>query len=298
MVTVKEGPVAAKSHGILILAILSMVWISSQVGTVHGIVPTTTTPFVVKITSPHRGQQVGIGHNVTLLGSSNYNASSKCQVSIIVDKKKPYQNTIPIGQGADNYSQWKYTLSPTYTALTAGPNRVTAKLTCNANPTFTKSYSINLTGINQPSSTTPQPSQQQIAIKSNGTTSPLSSASVLSNSTLAQSNSTLNRANTTSVLPVSANSSSLIDPSSTHASSTPSGGHSNTHHPSHHTHHSSSSSSSEHDHSSSSSSSEHDHSHTHTGSDSHNSNDGGHSGDSHHGSGAGHDFFHGAFSHF
>jgi hypothetical protein len=108
MVTVKEGPVAAKSHGILILAILSMVWISSQVGTVHGIVPTTTTPFVVKITSPHRGQQVGISHNVTLLGSSNYNSSSKCQVSIIVDKKKPYQNTIPIGQGADNYSQWKY----------------------------------------------------------------------------------------------------------------------------------------------------------------------------------------------
>lgn len=286
MVTVKGGPVAAKSHGILILAILSMVWISSQVGTVHGIVPTTTTPFIVKITSPHRGQQVGIGHNVTLLGSSNYNASSKCQVSIIVDKKRPYQNTIPIGQGADNYSQWKYTLSPTYTALTAGANRVTAKITCNANPALTKSYSINLTGINQPT-TTSQPSQQQIAIKSNGTTSPLSSASVLSNSTLAQSNSTLNRANTTSVLPVSANSSSLIDPSSTHASSTPSGGHSHTHHPSHHTHHGSSSSSSEHD-----------HSHTHTGSDSHNSNDGGHSGDSHHGSGGGHDFFHGAFSHF
>jgi hypothetical protein len=292
MVTVKDGPVAAKFHGILILAILSTVWISSQVGTVHGIVPTTTTPFVVKITSPHRGQQVGIGHNVTLLGSSNYNASSKCQVSIIVDKKRPYQNTIPIGQGSDNYSQWKYTLSPTYTALTAGANRVTAKLTCNANPALTKSYSINLTGINQPSSTTPQPSQQQIAIKSNGTTSPLSSASVLSNSTL-------NRTNTTSVLPVSANSSSLIDPSSAHASSSSSGVHSHTHHPSHHhTHHSSSSSSSEHDHSSSSSSSEHDNSHTHTGSDSHNSNDGGHSGDSHHGSGGGHDFFHGAFSHF
>ena len=287
MVTVKEGPVAAKSHGILILAILSMIWISSQVGTVHGIVPTTPTPFVVKITSPHRGQQVGIGHNVTLLGSSNYNASSKCQVSIIVDKKKPYQNTIPIGHGADNYSQWKYTLSPTYTALTAGANRVTAKLTCNANPAFTKSYSINLTGINQPPATSQPSPQQQIAIKSNGTTSPLSSASVLSNNTLAQSNSTLNRANTTSVLPVSANSSSLIDPSSTHPSSSPSGGHSHTHHPSHHTHHSSSSSSSEHN-----------HSHTHTGSDSHNSNDGGDSGDSRHGSGGGHDFFHGAFSHF
>ena len=293
MVTVKGGPVAAKSHGILILAILSMVWISSQVGTVHGIVPTTTTPFVVKITSPHRGQQVGIGHNVTLLGSSNYNASSKCQVSIIVDKKRPYQNTIPIGQGADNYSQWKYTLSPTYTALTEGVNRVTAKLTCNANPALTKSYSINLTGINQPP-TTSQPSQQQIAAKSNATISPLPLSSALSNSSLAQSNSTSNRTNTTSVIPVSANSSSLIDPSSTHASSSHSSGDSHTHHPSHHTHHSSSSDSNEHDHISSS---EHDHISS-SGSENHDSDNGGHNGNSHHGIGGGHDFFHGTFSHF
>jgi uncharacterized membrane protein YgcG len=322
MVTFKDRSFAAKSPGILILAILSMVWISSQVGTVHGI-PTTNTPFVVKITSPHKGQQVGIGHNVTLLGSSNYNASSKCQVSVIVDKKRPYQNTIPIGQGVDNYSQWKYTLAPTYTALTEGVNRVTAKLTCDANPALTKSYSINLTGVNQPPATS-QPSQRQIAIKSNGTTSQflppssLSSASAPSNSTLAPSNSTLapsnstlapsNRTNTTSVIPVSANSSSLIDPPSTHSSSSSSSGHSHIHHHSHHTHHhssssGSSSSSSEHHHSSSSgsssSSSEHHHSsssnsHRHSGSENHNNGNGGHSS----GGGGGHDFFHGAFSHF
>ena len=277
MGTFIEGSYVAKLVWILILTILSTIWISSQIIMVHG-VPVTTTPLVVKITSPHKGQKVGIGQNITLLGSSNYNTSSKCQVSIIVDKKRPYQDTIPLGQGADNYSQWKYTLSPSYTALTEGVNRVTAKLTCNANPALTKSYSINLTGVNQPTTTTPQPSQQQITIKSNGTISPFSPASALSNSTL-------NRANTTSVIPVSANSSSLIDPSSTHASSSPSGGHSHTHHPSHHTHHSSSSS-------------EHNHSHTHTGSDSHNSDNGGHGSDSHHGDGGGNDFFHGAFSHF
>ena len=279
---------------ILILTIVSTIWISSQVGTVHAI-PATTTPMVVKITSPHKGQQVGIGHNVTLLGSSNYNASSKCQVSIIVDNKRPYQNTIPIGQGVDNYSQWKYTLVPTYTALNEGINRVTAKLTCNASPVLTKSYSINLTGINQPPATS-QPPQQQIAIKSNGTTSPLSLASALSNNTLAQSNSISNRTNTTSVLPVSGNGSSLIDPPSTQSSSSFSSGHGQIHHHSHHTHHSSSNSnssgSSEHHQSSSRNS------HTHSESENHNNGHGAHSSDSHHSSGGGHDFFHGAFSHF
>ncbi len=97
---------------ILILTMVSTIWISSQVSTVHGI-PITTLPLVVKITSPHKGQQVGIGHNVTLLGISSYIASSKCQVSIIVDNKRPYQNTTPIGRGVDDYSQWKYTLAPT-----------------------------------------------------------------------------------------------------------------------------------------------------------------------------------------
>jgi hypothetical protein len=279
----------------LILTIVSTIWISSQVSTVHG-VPATTLPLAVKIISPHKSQQVGIGHNVTLLGISSGNASSKCQVSIIVDNKRPYQSTIPIGQGIDNYSQWKYTLAPTYTALNEGMNRVTAKLTCNANPALTKFYSINLTGINQ--TTTLPPPPQQIAAKSNGTTLPfflpssLSLASAISNSTLAPSNST----NTTSVIPVSVNSNSIIDPSSTQSSSSSSSGHNHVHHHSHPTHHSSSSNTSN------SSSEQHrsssDSSHKHSRSENHNSGNGGHSSDSHHGSGVVHDFFHGAFSHF
>jgi hypothetical protein len=279
MVTFKDRSYVAKLVWILIPTILSTIWISSQVITAHGI-PVTTTPLVVKITSPHKGQQVGIGHNLTFLGSSNYNASSKCQVSIIVDKKRPYQDTIPIGQGVDNYSQWKYTLAPAYTVLTEGVNRVTAKLTCDANPTLTKFYSINLTGINQS-----QP-QQQIAIKSNGTTLPfflptsISLASAMSNST-----------NTPSIIPVFANSSSLIGPSSSiQSSDSSSSDHSHIHHHLHHTHHSSTNS----DSGSSSSSS----GHTHSGSKNHDNGNGGHSTDSHHGGGGGgHDFFHGAFSH-
>jgi hypothetical protein len=289
MVTFKERSYIAKLLWILILTIISTIWISSQVSPVHGI-PATTTPLIVKITSPPKGQQISVGHNVTLLGTSNYNASSKCQVSIIVDHKRPYQNTIPIGQGLDNYSRWKYTLAPTYTALNEGINRVTAKLICNANPALTKFYSINLTGINQPP-TTPQ-SQQQIAIKSNGTNLPfflptsISLASAMSNSTLALSNST----NTPSTIPVSANSSSLIDPSSTQSSSSSSSDHSHINHHSHPTHHSSTNS----DTGSSSSSG----GHTHSGSKNHDNGSGDHSSDTHHGGGGGHDFFHGAFSHF
>jgi hypothetical protein len=276
MVNFKERSYVAKILWILILTIISTIWISSQISTVHGI-PATTTPLVVKITFPHKGQQVGIGNNVTLLGTSSHNSSSKCQVSIIVDKKRPYQDTIPIGHGGDNYSQWKYTLAPTYTGLTEGMNRVTAKLTCDANPTLTKFYSINLTGINQS-----QP-QQQIAIKSNGTTlpfflpTPISFASAVSNST-----------NTPSIIPVSANSSSLIGPSTTQSSGSSSSDHSHIHHHSDHTHHSSTNSDSG---SSSSSSSKHHSSKHHTS-----SSGSGHTHDN--GDGGGHDFFHGAFSHF
>ena len=255
MVSFKERSSVTKFPGILILTIVSTIWISSQVSIVHG-TPTITTPLVVKITYPHKGQQVGIGHNVTLLGTSSYNATNKCQVSIIVDNKRPYQSTIPIGQGEDNYSQWKYTLAPTYAAVTEGMNRVTAKLTCNANPALTKFYSINLTGTNQAPST----SQQQIAIKSNDTISPfflppsLPLSSAMSNSTLASSHST----STPSVLPFSVSNSSLIDPSSTHSGSSSSSGHSHKHHHSHHTHHSSSDSgSSGSDHHSSSGSDHH-----------------------------------------
>ena len=271
MVTVKKGFCIAKFPGLLILTIVSTIWISSQVSTVHA-TPSTVTPFVVKITYPHKGQQVGIGHNVTLLGTSSYNATSKCQVSIIVHNTRPYQNTTPIGQGTENYSQWKYTLTSTYTALREGINRVTAKLTCNSNPVFTKFHSINLTGINQPII-----SQQQIATKSNSTASPFFLPTSFSLAS-ASPNST-NSTNTPSILPVSVNSSSVIGPSSTESSSSSSSGHGHIHH------HSSSSSSSG-------------NSHTHSGSENHDNGNGGHSSGSHQGGGAGHDFFHGAFSHF
>ncbi len=109
------------------------------------------TSLGVKITDPAKGQQVAIGKNLTLLGTSSYNATSNCGVFVIVDGVRPYQKTIPIGQaGGNDYSKWKYTFTPAYAGtIREGINRITAKLLCQANPAnLTKFYSINVTGMN------------------------------------------------------------------------------------------------------------------------------------------------------
>ena len=227
----KKGYFIPKFPGILILIILSTIWISSQEGTANGLFA-STAPTFVKINSPHKGQEVAIGKNVTLLGTSSYNATSDCQVSIIVDNTRPYQKAIPAGEGTDNYSKWKYMLEPAYTNLTEGTNRVTAKLACNSNPAFTKYYSINLTGVNEPLAST-----QKIGLTTNGTASPFFLPTPFS---IASASS--NSSNTTSALPVSVSNSSIIDPSSVQSSSSSTsssdGGHSDTHHRTHHhTHH-------------------------------------------------------------
>src|SRR5215467_5075767 len=119
-------------------------------------------PLALKITEPMRGQQLNVGKNLTVLGISNYSATSTCGVFVIVDGIKPYQKTIPIGQaGGNSYSKWKYTLTPPYNGtIREGTNRITAKLLCQAIPeNLTKFYSINVTGVNE--------IQQHLAIKSN-----------------------------------------------------------------------------------------------------------------------------------
>ena len=111
------------------------------------------TSFDVKITDPAEGKQVAIGKNLTLSGTSNYNPTSNCGVFIIVDGIKPYQKTTPIGQaGGNDYSKWKYTLTPAYAGtIEEGNNRVTAKLVCQANPaSLTTFHSIYVTGMNVP----------------------------------------------------------------------------------------------------------------------------------------------------
>ena len=135
------------SSVIIMILFASSIWISSV-----SALPQQQTSLGVKITDPAKGQQVAIGKNLTLSGTSSYNATSNCAVFVIVDGVRPYQKTIPTGQaGGNDYSKWKYTFTPAYAGtITEGINRITAKLLCQANPAnLTKFYSINVTGMNR-----------------------------------------------------------------------------------------------------------------------------------------------------
>jgi hypothetical protein len=152
----------------VIILFASTIWFSSV-----SALPQQQTSLGVKITDPSRGQKVIIGKNLTLSGTSFYNATSNCGVFIIVDGVRPYQKSVPIGQaGGNDYSKWKYTFSPTYAAtIREGLNRITAKLLCQAYPAnLTKFYSINVTGMNGI-----VPKQYSAITRSNTTAAPLSS---------------------------------------------------------------------------------------------------------------------------
>jgi hypothetical protein len=76
----------------VVIMIASTTWISSV-----SALPQQETSLGVKITDPAKGQQVAIGKNLTLSGTSSYNATSNCGVFVIVDGVRPYQKTIPTG---------------------------------------------------------------------------------------------------------------------------------------------------------------------------------------------------------
>ena len=154
---------------VIMILFASTIWLSSV-----SALPQQQTSVGVKITDPARGQQVIIGKNLTLSGTSFSNTTSDCGVFIIVDGVRPYQKTVPIGQaGGNDYSKWKYTFSPTYAGtIREGLNRITAKLLCQAYPAnLTKFYSINVTGMNGI-----VPKQYSAITRNNTTAAPLSSS--------------------------------------------------------------------------------------------------------------------------
>jgi hypothetical protein len=109
----------------------------------------------VKITSPAKHQQVPIGKNLIITGTSRYqgflnNATSHCQVSIIVNGIKPYHTATATGpDGSADYSKWKFLLSSNYTTIEQGPNnKITAKYTCSSHDHNMESFnSVNVTGV-------------------------------------------------------------------------------------------------------------------------------------------------------
>ncbi len=136
---------------------------------------TNTSSLGVKITSPAKGQQVPIG-GLTISGTSTDDPVDNCQVSIILNGVKPYQETIATGPGSESgkatdYSTWKYTFTPSYAVIKEGENKITSKISCSpSTPTsvasLAKWYSVNVTGV----ANTKMLQQGQASLPSNTTT--------------------------------------------------------------------------------------------------------------------------------
>jgi hypothetical protein len=113
--------------------------------------PPSAKLHAVKITSPTKGQQVLLSKNITVSGISTTTgnpATSHCQVSVIVNNIKPYQQAKGSGSGgAADFSKWNFVLTSKYTTIKQGPaNKITAKYVCSSNPKPSY-YSVNVTGV-------------------------------------------------------------------------------------------------------------------------------------------------------
>jgi hypothetical protein len=117
----------------------------------------------IRITSPTRGQQLPVGKELTVYGTSIDNATSNdCKVSVIVNKVRPYQPAAAAGTGGPNdYSKWNFVLTSKYTTIKPGANRITAKYECGNNSASKSFSSVNVTGVQQVAITTASSSTNQ-----------------------------------------------------------------------------------------------------------------------------------------
>src|SRR5215831_545484 len=112
---------------------------------------TTNQPnlHLVKIISPIKGQEVVVGKKLEIFGISADNATtSGCGVSVKVNGINPYQNVPKASpSGQRDYSKWNFTLTPAYTLIKPGQNRITAKFSCINKPNLISYHSVNITGV-------------------------------------------------------------------------------------------------------------------------------------------------------
>ena len=122
------------------------------------------TELFVTIESPAENQSVPMDSNLTISGTSYDDATTDCDVSVVLNSKTPYQRATPInGSGTNNYSNWTFTFTPSYGVPKEGENEMTSRISCLAYPNnFTKFSSINVTGAPQDSSSL---HQQQNALQ-------------------------------------------------------------------------------------------------------------------------------------
>jgi hypothetical protein len=158
---------------------------------------------LVRITSPTKGQPVPVDKNLTIYGTSVDNATaSDCKVSVKVNFVKPYHDALPTGSGGINdYSKWTFTLTPAYTTIKEGQNKIISKLSCADNPSLEYKTTVNVTGITAamiPATTaaattnsTAINSQQQQKISSTTSATPPIKASAFNSTTKKAANPTI-----------------------------------------------------------------------------------------------------------
>jgi len=102
----------------------------------------------VRITYPPPRQQIPIGNSLTIFGTSTYNTTKDCTVYANSNDLK-FQKVIAVGSsGNNNYSSWIFSYAKNYHPVTKGINKLTAKISCKANPSnLTAYYITNVTGI-------------------------------------------------------------------------------------------------------------------------------------------------------
>jgi hypothetical protein len=113
-------------------------------------ITTPTKLHAVKIISPVKGQQVPIGKDLAIAGTSIDTVNSGCQITVTVNRVKPAQVATAGGPGGpDDYSKWNFIISPSkYTNINQGQNRISAKYACSSvNPGMLSSDSVNVTGV-------------------------------------------------------------------------------------------------------------------------------------------------------
>jgi hypothetical protein len=112
--------------------------------------PTATLPKdTVTITSPKDGQQVPVGQDLQVTGTSMPNAASDCNTTVNLNRVFPYQPVVANGPGgANDYSQWSFTITSKYAPIKEGQNRITARIACEAN-TLKQFAHVNVTGVAQ-----------------------------------------------------------------------------------------------------------------------------------------------------
>ena len=88
-------------------------------------------PTGIEIVTPINEQTTSIDSDLEISGISNYDPTSVCTVSVIVNDVKPYKKTVPTGGNkTTEFFTWKYVIESDSNPIRQGDNKVTARLLC------------------------------------------------------------------------------------------------------------------------------------------------------------------------